>query len=176
MAVKNEVSYETLYNIIDGESRWNVDVPDGAAGEIGIAQILPTAHPNLTREQMSDPLFSLQFVIDEIKKGNQWKWVGCSCVQFARALGVKIPPKTDAKDLKPNATPQIGGLVLLKYGKLDHVATITSLGSQDFSVREANYQSPCQITKRTITYQDKAIRGFWSPLSHPTISTLANGG
>ena len=150
-------------------------MPNGRAGEIGIAQILPSAHPELTEEEMSDPWFSLKFVIDELKNGNEWKWTNCSCVKFARALGVKIPPKTDAEDIKSNSTPQVGGLVLFKYSNLDHVAVITALNASNFEVREANFKEPCLASRRTVSYQDKAIRGFHTPPLHPTPSLLTGG-
>jgi len=40
----------------------------------GIAQINIPAHPEITIEEAQDPIFSVKFMAEEFKKGNQWKW------------------------------------------------------------------------------------------------------
>lgn len=86
--------------------------------------------------------------------------VYCSCVLTARAYGVNIPFNTDARDLKPNSPPAIGGLVLLSYPKAEHVATIVALGPDSMKVVEGNMRH-CQRDERWIAYTDYHIRGFW---------------
>lgn len=86
----------------------------------------------------------------------------CSCVVYARQRGVAIPYNTDAGDLVPNSPPTPGGLVLLRYPKADHVAVITGFTEHGVMVREGNYKH-CKETIREIRFDDRALRGFWTP-------------
>jgi len=83
----------------------------------------------------------------------------CSCIQSARSFGADLP-KGDAKDLVPNGTPAQGGVVLLTYGSVHHVAYIQALLPKGMWVQEGN-KVRCTETERYIPYDDKAIRGFW---------------
>lgn len=86
----------------------------------------------------------------------------CSCIKGARGYGVPIPLGTDAKDIKGNSSPVIGGLVLFRYPKDDHVAVIEGFNG-GFEVVEWNYRKgPCVATRRTVAWNDPAIRGFAS--------------
>lgn len=87
----------------------------------------------------------------------------CSCILYARALGVAIPNSTDAVDLKPNSVPVVGGLVLLTYSSgISHVAVITALLEGGVMVTEANYRR-CKEGQRLISWKDPNLRGFWVP-------------
>lgn len=87
--------------------------------------------------------------------------VECSCIRTARAEGVDIPYLTNAEDLNPNSPPVIGGLILLKYGDVYHVAKILEFTDVGFRVVEGN-MTPCVKEKRIIYYIDPFIRGFWN--------------
>lgn len=58
----------------NGESGWNSDAVGDSGRSFGLAQIHLPAHPHITSAQAKDPKFALNFIVDEFKKGNQWKW------------------------------------------------------------------------------------------------------
>lgn len=88
--------------------------------------------------------------------------IGCSCIKTARQQGVDIPIGTNAEDFEPNSKPEIGGLILLSYPKVDHVAVILSFEKEGFLVYEGNFKK-CIQRERIIYYIDPFIRGFWTP-------------
>ena len=74
-------------------------------------------------------------------------------------------PTLDAKwwpllSYATRSTPVLGGIVLLQYGDVWHVATITKWTEYGFQVIEGNYRE-CEQTTREIVWNDKAIRGFF---------------
>jgi len=86
----------------------------------------------------------------------------CSCVKLARRHIPALPPIRTPGDITPNTTPFVGAAVLLKYGAVHHIAVITAINENSFSIIESNYKR-CQITEREIRYDDPRIRGFWKP-------------
>lgn len=52
----------------------NPNGPNGREDSWGIAQIHLPSHPEITREQALDPVFSINWMRDEWLKGNEWKW------------------------------------------------------------------------------------------------------
>ena len=55
------------------ESGWDINAV-GGMGEIGLVQIYPPAHKDITEEQMKDPYFSLDFIAKNFSVGNQKIW------------------------------------------------------------------------------------------------------
>lgn len=86
----------------------------------------------------------------------------CSCIKTAREEGVDIPYNTNAEDFIPNSRPEIGGLILLKYGLISHVAVIIEFTKEGIIIIEGN-KIHCEKTQRIIPYDYYAIRGFWKP-------------
>lgn len=105
-------------------------------------------------------------VVKEVEKETEEEEVNneiyCSCVKTAREEGVDIPYNTDAKDFVPNSIPEIGGLVLLKYGLSSHVAVIIDFIKEGIIIIEGN-KIHCERTQRIIPYDYYAIKGFWKP-------------
>ena len=97
----------------------------------------------------------------EIKEAPQYGGLLCSCIQYARSLGVDIPQPTDAEDIVTNSMPVENGLVVFRYKKYHHVGVITSLEGEGFWIDEANYNF-CERSKRFIYYDDPFIRGFYT--------------
>ena len=85
----------------------------------------------------------------------------CSCVRTARKYSPFNIPYKDAVDIQPQGTPVIGGLILLEYTNVSHVAVIMSFEEDGFKIYEGNY-IPCQFSERIIKYNSSFIRGFWS--------------
>lgn len=88
----------------------------------------------------------------------------CFCVTYARELVPSVPQlNADEWILLPqstHATPQIGGIILLQYSDVWHVAVITEFTESGFQVSESNYV-PCTVTERIIPYNDSRIRAFF---------------
>lgn len=150
---------QIVRNVIDSETggTWDCSLV-GKAGELGCLQIIPELHD-------VDPMNfeeAVRYFIDAYKAGNGWWWTGCSCIQTAKAFGVKV--KGNAADLVPNVeTPQKGDLVLFRYKSgVSHVAVVKSLSEGVLSVTEGNLE-PCQISSRTVPVTDQNIVGYWRP-------------
>ncbi len=58
----------------NGESNWYTLAVGDNGDSIGIVQINLPSHPEITRAQAEDAGFSLNFIVDEFLKGNEWKW------------------------------------------------------------------------------------------------------
>ena len=164
IALEVGISTTTFFNLIESETggTWNPKAYNKKTQDRGIVQINRIWHPEVSDACAFDATCALRWAAERIKKGFQHEWTPCSCIQTARALGVKIPPKHDAEDLMPNSPPIVGGLVLLKYGRSYHIAVIQELGEEKMKIREGNFL-PCKIGYRSLSYGDKAIRGFWTP-------------
>ena len=87
----------------------------------------------------------------------------CFCVKTARKYSHFVLPRQDAQDFIPNSPPVIGGLVLLRYGDLDHVAVTLYIMPGGVWVREGNYNK-CAESERFIAFDDPHLLGFWSAL------------
>lgn len=80
---------------------------------------------------------------------------------------VKLPL---TRDIKPNASPYVGVVVILQY-KVPHYAIVEKLTEDGFWVKESNY-IPNKIGTRFIPWNDKAIRGFYSPFAPVTVEVV----
>lgn len=60
----------------------------------------------------------------------------------------------------PNSFPVVGGVVLLTYGDIEHIAYIQFIMLGGMWIGEGNYKSN-QYTERFISFDDKHIRGFY---------------
>ncbi len=86
----------------------------------------------------------------------------CSCVTFVKRLTGYDQVVGAAKNWPTNSEqPQVGGVVVLNESKVGHVAYITAVGQDSFTVAEANYIS-CEKSNRVISLNDPAIMGFWT--------------
>lgn len=101
--------------------------------------------------------------IPEVEKPpvKEYDPVACSCVIFASQF-LDLPKNTDAIDLISNSQPYIGGGILLNYESIGHIAIIIDFKDNGFLVKESNYKE-CKYTTRLISFDDPAIRGFYTP-------------
>lgn len=88
----------------------------------------------------------------------------CSCVSYLRTY-IPSTPRVDAiwfKDF-PKVTPAVGRVAVFYYPTSGeyHVAYISSIQGDGFTVKEANYHH-CQEDTRFVSWQDSHIVGFWS--------------
>jgi len=117
----------------------------------------PMVQPPLVIEQVVEE--SIQEPIESIQELPVS--IYCSCVQTARSLTHMAVPHLNADAIKPNSTPVIGGLVLLKYGEVSHVAVIKYFIGTGIYVYEGN-KDKCQYSERFINLNDENIIGFWA--------------
>ncbi len=86
----------------------------------------------------------------------------CSCVTFVKGLTGIQKVVGAARNWPINSKiPTVGGVVVLNESNSGHVAYITAVGEDSFTVVEANY-SPCRKTQRIISFENSDIKGFWS--------------
>lgn len=72
-AKEHHLNIDHFLKVINCESGWSA-TSTGALGELGIAQIYPKYHPELTREQMLDPIFSISWMASQWEKDNHLIW------------------------------------------------------------------------------------------------------
>lgn len=82
-----------------------------------------------------------------------------SCILTARMYSSFTVPRSNAEDIKGNGPPVIGGLILLEYGNISHVAVIEGFEG-GLNIVEGNYMVN-QMTRRTIDFNDENIAGFY---------------
>ena len=71
---KHQVNEDEMLATAKCESGLNISAIGDGGLSIGIVQIHLPAHPEITKEQALNPVFSIDFMAKEFKKGNQWKW------------------------------------------------------------------------------------------------------
>jgi len=84
----------------------------------------------------------------------------CECVRYIReVLGVNI--KGDAHTIKSNTDiPIKGGVVLLNYDGIAHVAYVKEVLLDRFIIQESNFKK-CTPTERVIKKNDVHITGYY---------------
>ena len=161
IALSHKIEFKTLYNLAESESQ----LGEQRIGDKGKSCGVIHFHQDYYPEEFSrcdDDEYILNRAAEMIAKGEDWKFTPCSCVQFAKARGVKI--KGNANDLFPTSTviPTVGGVVILKYWNPDrhHVAVITEVTETGISIIESNFER-CKITRRFIPFESKNIMGYY---------------
>lgn len=83
-------------------------------------------------------------------------------MSFARfKSGIVFPPIGLARNLKPNLTyPVVGAIVILNESSAGHMAVVTEVWADTFTITEYNY-IPCKGSVRELNKNDKDIIGFY---------------
>lgn len=157
VALEAKVSSTTLYNLVWSESRLD-PTRVSETGDYGLVQINLKYNPQVSEEEALDPEFSLRFSADKLKKGKESMWTVCNCYSYA-SLFVDLPRMAE---IQSNSTPHKGAIAIFWYGKVKHVAVVTSTEAGGFWVKEAN-KSPCLTGSRFVKWGDKNLTGFYSP-------------
>lgn len=76
-AAKYGVKGDFMWAIVMCESGGNPNAKNSHSSATGIAQILLSAHPNITREQALDPDFSLDWMANKLGHGGSSHWAQC---------------------------------------------------------------------------------------------------
>lgn len=160
-ALEAGIPTTTLRNLVWSESRWSTTTV-GGLGELGLVQILPESNPTISEEQALDPKFSLSWAAGRLADGEEWRWTVCSCVKMVRVFVGPGLPRQDAKDFIPNATPQVGGVVIYKYSNgashIAYIAGFTPDGSGWYE--KGSNLEPCLSYERIGRFDDPALVGF----------------
>lgn len=84
IAERYEVDYDLMQYIVWCESRFDSDIQShyyqdyGREESFGLSQIHLRAHPHITVEQATDPVFALEFLAEHIKSDDvDHMWVNC---------------------------------------------------------------------------------------------------
>ena len=70
------VATTTLAGVLYIESGYNPNAIGDHGTSFGCAQIHAPAHPDISLDQMFDPWFSINYLAEQISKGNGWMWTG----------------------------------------------------------------------------------------------------
>lgn len=116
------------------------------SAQIALAQEPPVEAPRIVVQQ--------SVIAEPIER------IECFCVTFARQF-VPHLPRGDAKYLVPNSDLKEGGVVILQYGKVRHVAVVLKVTGDELSIVEANYKR-CRTSFRTINRYSEEVVGFWN--------------
>lgn len=160
IAEEYDVPFSTMEAIIEIESNWGEKMEGDGGKSCGLVHIHSDYFPEEFK-RCYDNDFSLRFLAQKIKEGKEYLWTTCSCMQTAKALGVKLP-RGNASDLKPNTNyPHVGGVIILKYKEF-HAAVIKKVTAGGIYVKEGNFEK-CRITERRIDWNDPKIVGYYYP-------------
>jgi len=161
VALSHKIATTTLYNLAMSESSLGEKRVGDSGKSCGVIHFHKDYYPE-ENARCEDDEYILNRAAEMIAKGEEYKFTPCSCVQFVKAKGAKLP-RGDADDLFPNTdVPSVGGVMILKYWKPErhHVAYIESIEKDGYHIIEANFKK-CAITRRVIPINDKHIMGFW---------------
>jgi soluble lytic murein transglycosylase-like protein len=64
---------EKFLKVVGCESNWDTKAV-GSLGELGLVQILPSAHKDISKEDMLNPYFSLHWMAKQWSLGRQRMW------------------------------------------------------------------------------------------------------
>jgi len=117
--------------------------------------VVPTSQ-NLPKFEEEEPTLAEIPPVEETPKYSPF----CSCIHTARLYGQSIPLGTNAWDLTPSTTPQVGGLILFDYDPA-HVGVILEFQEEGFLIVEGN-RTACEKEIRVVSYDDRFISGFAS--------------
>jgi hypothetical protein len=70
----SDAKIEQIKSVIKCESGWNPKAIGDNGRSFGLVQIHLPAHPDISKAQALNPTFAINFIVDEFKRGNQWKW------------------------------------------------------------------------------------------------------
>lgn len=75
-----------------------------------------------------------------------------------------MPTLGDARNLDVNSVVPIrGGVIIMSYNEVHHLAFIESVEADGIHISEANF-SICSLGKRIISFSDSHIIGFYSDI------------
>jgi hypothetical protein len=162
IATEYNVSTTTLYNLAMSESSLGENRVGDQGKSCGVIHFNKDYFPE-EFSRCDDDNYILSRASELISKGEEWRFTPCSCVQFAKARGVKLP-KGNASDLFPNTeVPSVGGVIIMKYKSGEHhliPITKDTIQPDGFHAVSAN-KEPCKITREIIPFDSKQIMGFY---------------
>lgn len=165
IAREESVSSTTVFNAAKGESTLGLDVIGDLGCSLGTFQINVCAHRSIASSSAMDDDFAIRYFARALSRGEESAWTVCNCYSYIKANFIKGLPKM--ADIVPNAAPKVGGVIILQYASVKHIAYITNVGDGFVNVREANY-SKCATGTRQIFFVDPHLIGFWVPPSKGT--------
>lgn len=156
IALAHGVATSTLRSLVQSESEWNPTRDNGQ--DRGLCQINRKAWPNITDEQAFDPDWCLNWTADKISKGEEYRWVVCSCWATVKTKVDKLPKMVD---IIPNTSnPKPGEVAIFQYGNIKHIAYIEKVVRNKITLYEGNYK-PCVLARREVINTDHNLVGYF---------------
>lgn len=159
ISLEEGVSSTTVYNALSSESNLDPAVRGDHGCSLGLAQINLCARPTVATSSALDPDFAIRYFAQALAKGKEDAWSVCNCYSYVKGNYISNLPKM--ADIVPNDAPRVGGLIILNYHGVKHIAYITKVDEDGVNVREANY-TKCLTGSRKILFTDVHLQGFWS--------------
>lgn len=153
------VSSSTLYNLSKSESTLNPDAIGDHGCSYGLTQINICAHKGLTKEEALDPETNLTWAANRIAEGNLSWWTAGNCYSYILTILGRLPHMAQ---ILPNTGIKVGSVAVFNYSGVKHIAYVSSVNTDSFTVKEANYK-PGVIGIREVSIDDRSLEGFWSP-------------
>lgn len=160
IALSHGVATTTLFNLVKNESNFNPDARGDHGCSLGLTQQNVCANKEVTEKEAFDPEWALTKAAEDIKNGDDYKYMVCNCWGYLKANYLPTLPNT--KNLLPNSMARVGAVAIYHYGEINHYAYVTSVGEGSYSEIAANLK-PCDIGRRTVSVTNPALVGFWYP-------------
>ncbi len=84
--------------------------------------------------------------------------LACNCYAYVRSQISSLPL---ANKIVPNTTPHVGAVAVFDYNGLPHYGIISKLTDTGFYLDDSNFVK-CKYTTHFISWNNKAIVGFWA--------------
>lgn len=171
-ALDYSISTTTFSNLAFSESTFNPKAysknpptkgcPQGSTDR-GIFMINDCYHLEVSDECAYDVNCASQWMAGRFVDGFSSESVPCNCYAY---LKTKIKDLPLMNKIVPNSSPSVGSVAIFSYNGLPHLALVTKISADTFSVQEANYK-PCGFDSRDVLWTDVHLKGFWTPSASP---------
>jgi hypothetical protein len=160
IAIAKGIATTTLYNLALTESSLGKQRVGDDGKSCGVVHFHKDYYPE-EFARCGDDEFILNRAAEMIANGEDYKFTPCNCYQFVKIFVGNLPRM---KEIMSNSrVPRVGGLIILDYNGLKHIAYLVKVSKDGIHVKEANF-TPCLAAERLIDFTDKAIVGFYSML------------
>lgn len=168
-ALKHHIATSTLFNLVHSESRWDPDSPGdwnaekGRYCSWGLTQQNICAHPEITKEQATDPAWALDKAAGDIEDGLDYIYTSCNCYSLVWTRKHALPRMID---IEPNSKARVGAVAIFYYLDREtglwvkHIAYVLEVHGTSITIIEAN-KDHCKVDTRVVPMSDPHLAGFW---------------
>lgn len=149
VSLEYKIPSTSLKNLIKCESNWDKNADNGK--DRGIVQINRPSWPKITDLQAFDPEFSMRFAAEKISLGQDYMWTCGNCYSYAVSQLGKLPKMSEING--NTEYPVVGGLLIIYFDQVKHIAVILKVVEAGVMVSEAEYEDNL-ITTRLVTWKE----------------------